>query len=85
MKPTEVQRPNPAKIYYNPDYSAGNNLKRIPDYRYQLLWEPNLSLDQKEENLSFYTSDLKGDFEVVLEGFTDEGKPVYITKNITVK
>ncbi|MFH6961574.1 hypothetical protein ACHRVK_03200 [Flavobacterium plurextorum] len=85
MKPTDVQRPNPAKVYYNPDYSSGNNLKRIPDYRYQLFWEPTLSLDKKEENLSFYTSDLKGDFEVVLEGFTDDGKPVYITKNITVK
>jgi hypothetical protein len=85
LKTTDIQRPNPEKVYYNPDYSSGNTLKRIPDYRYQLLWKPNLKLDQKEDNISFYTSDLKGNFEVVLEGFTEEGKPVYVSKNITVK
>jgi len=85
LKTMEIQRPNPKKVYYNPDYKAGNNLKRIPDYRYQLLWEPNISLDQKEETLSFYTSDLKGNFEVVLEGFTETGQPVYVSKTISVK
>lgn len=85
LKSTEIQRPNPEKVYYTPEYNAGNNLKRIPDYRYQLLWKPNLSLDKKEDTLTFFTSDLKGDFEVVLEGFTEDGKPVYVSKNITVK
>lgn len=85
LKTMEIQRPNPEKIYNNPAYVAGNNLQRIPDYRYQLLWKPNLKLEEKEENISFYTSDVKGDFEVVLEGFTDEGKPVYVTKTLSVK
>lgn len=85
LKTMEIQRPNPEKVYNNPDYAAGNNLQRIPDYRYQLLWKPNLKLDQKEDNISFYTSDVKGNFEVVLEGFTEEGKPVYVSKTITVK
>ncbi|MCD0468243.1 hypothetical protein [Flavobacterium sp. JAS] len=85
LKTTEIQRPNPEKVYNNPDYSAGNNLQRVPDYRYQLLWKPNVKLDQKEDNIPFYTSDLKGNFEVVLEGFTESGQPVYVSKNITVK
>ncbi|WP_417942750.1 hypothetical protein [Flavobacterium sp. RS13.1] len=85
LKTIEIQRPNPKKKYYKPDYKAGNNLKRIPDYRYQLLWEPNISLDKKEDIVSFYTSDLKGNFEIVLQGFTDSGHPVYVSKNITVK
>ncbi|PXY45305.1 hypothetical protein [Flavobacterium hydrophilum] len=85
LKTIEIQRPNPKKVYYNPDYSAGNNLKRIPDYRYQLLWEPNLFLDKKEDTLSFYTSDIKGDFEVILEGFTESGQPIYVSKTISVK
>ncbi|MCR4031749.1 MULTISPECIES: hypothetical protein [Flavobacterium] len=85
LKTMEIQRPNPEKIYNNPDYAAGNKLQRIPDYRYQLLWKPNIKLDTKEDSLSFYTSDLKGNFEVVLEGFTDNGQPVYVSKNITVK
>ncbi|AWK04074.1 hypothetical protein HYN56_07460 [Flavobacterium crocinum] len=85
LKTMEIQRPNPEKIYNNPDYAAGNKLQRIPDYRYQLLWKPNIKLDTKEDNLSFYTSDVKGNFEVVLEGFTENGQPVYVSKNITVK
>ncbi|KAF2339898.1 hypothetical protein [Flavobacterium tistrianum] len=85
LKTTEIQRPNPEKVYNNPDYSPGNKLQRVPDYRYQLLWKPDLKLDTKEEDLSFYTSDIKGNFEVILEGFTENGNPVYVSKNITVK
>ncbi|UWY29660.1 hypothetical protein N4T20_06890 [Flavobacterium sp. TR2] len=85
LQTMEIQRPNSEKVYNNPDYSAGNKLQRIPDYRYQLLWKPDIKLDAKEENLSFYTSDIKGNFEVVLEGFTENGHPVYVSKNITVK
>lgn len=85
LKTMEIQRPNPEKIYNNPDYSSGNKLQRIPDYRYQLLWKPNIKLDQNEETISFYTSDVKGNFEVVLEGFTEHGKPVYVSKTIIVK
>ena len=85
LKTTEIQRPNPEKVYNNPDYSPGNKLQRIPDYRYQLLWKPNIKLETKEENLSFYTSDIKGNFEVILEGFTENGHPIYVSKNITVK
>lgn len=85
LKTMEIQRPNPEKIYNNPEYASGNKLQRIPDYRYQLLWKPNITLNSKEDSLPFYTSDLKGNFEVVLEGFTDNGQPVYVSKNITVK
>jgi len=83
-KPT-ILRPSAKKSYYSPDYAAGNNLQRIPDYRYQLLWKPNVALDQKEDNVSFYTSDIKGSFEVVLEGFTEKGQPVYLSKTISVE
>ncbi|MDP5199229.1 hypothetical protein [Flavobacterium sp. DG2-3] len=85
LKTMEIQRPNPQKVYNNPDYASGNKLQRIPDYRYQLLWKPDVKLETKEDQLSFYTSDIKGNFEVVLEGFTENGQPVYVSKNITVK
>ncbi|WP_338841464.1 hypothetical protein [Flavobacterium ginsenosidimutans] len=85
LKTMEIQRPNPQKVYNNPDYAAGNKLQRIPDYRYQLLWKPDVKLQTKEDQLSFYTSDIKGNFEVVLEGFTENGQPIYVSKNITVK
>jgi len=75
----------PAKGYFNQDYSK--NLKdseRIPDLREQLYWQPNFEFTKKIMNLQFFTSDVKGDFEIVLEGFTNLGEPVYMVENITV-
>ncbi|TDN78556.1 hypothetical protein DET49_1453 [Salegentibacter sp. 24] len=72
----EIKIPQKPKTYYSPNYSA-YKLDRIPDYRYQLLWNPIIKLIEKE--IIFYTSDLNGKFEINLEGFTSEGKPVSIS------
>lgn len=80
----EIKTPRKPKIYYSPDYQS-NNLKRIPDYRYQLLWEPGVKLKEQEKEIIFYTSDLDGKFQINLEGFTSEGKPVSISKTFEVE
>lgn len=74
-----------AKKYFSPDYSISNSLERIPDYRYQLLWNPNLVLPDKENSVSFYTSDVSGTFEIVLEGFTAGGIPLSLREIIEIK
>jgi len=58
---------------------------RIPDDRYQLLWIPELSLSGKEIKIDFFTSDLTGEFEICIEGFSEEQKPISIRKSIYVK
>lgn len=73
----DILRPIESKNYYQPDYKVGNNLVRIPDFREQLLWNPNISLNQDFKPTSFYTSDVTGEFEIILEGFTSDGIPVY--------
>ena len=77
-----ITKPQPTKKYFSPDYSKENN-PRIPDYRTQLLWEPNLDVSQ--DKVSFYTSDVTGDFEIEIEGFTKDGKPISLRKTFTVK
>lgn len=71
---------NQDKDYYKPDFSKEEN-KRIPDYRHQLLWLPQYDVSKP---ISFYTSDVKGTFEVKIEGFTTEGLPVYLTETFNV-
>ncbi len=73
------------KKYFVQQYSDDNPYDRIPDYRSQLLWNPNLAISNKNATLEFYTSDVKGDFEICLEGFTNSGLPVSIKKYITVQ
>jgi hypothetical protein len=51
--------------------------KRIPDFRNCLYWNPAVHLKAGEtENLEFYTSDSRGEFEVILEGITAEGESI---------
>lgn len=84
IKKTDSQRPLNRKFYFRPDYALKADT-RIPDYRYQLLWEPSLTLETTNTELAFYTSDLTGKFEIVLEGFTDKGLPVSVKEFIEVK
>lgn len=84
-KDTELFRPELAKDYYQQDYRYSERFKRIPDYRKQLLWEPRFQLDGSNKTLSFYSSDLKGNYEVVLEGFNQEGKPLSLRQVIEVR
>ncbi|MRX37732.1 hypothetical protein GJU43_00455 [Flavobacterium sp. LC2016-23] len=78
----ELLRPHGKKEYFQPDYSDSKNT-RIPDYRHQLLWLP--SADLTDTTIKFYTSDISGQFEIVLEGFSASGKPVFIREIIEVK
>ncbi|MCB0451436.1 MAG: hypothetical protein KDC94_00825 [Aequorivita sp.] len=65
------------KKQYKADYNDKSAFSRIPDYRVQLLWQPNVVLDEKDYVTSFYTSDVLGVFEITLEGYTDEGTFIF--------
>ena len=64
--------PIPRKAYFR----QGAPLPHIPDFRYQLLWEPNIELQGPSTSFRFFTSQVPGRYEVVLEGFTTYGKPI---------
>lgn len=81
---TNITPPLAKKSYYKPDYSDKTNNERIPDYRYQLLWLPDLKLNN-DNQVSFFTSDKTGNFEIVLEGFTEDGSPISMKNYFEVK
>jgi hypothetical protein len=81
---TEIQRPQNKIIAFKQNYNDQNKENRIPDYRYQLLWEPQLTLENKENTVSFFTSDVSGKYEISLEGFTENGLPVSVKEIIEV-
>ena len=50
---------------------------RLPDVRNTLYWEPSIELSPGEETgFSFYTSDVKGSYEILIRGFDDSGNPL---------
>ncbi|MBW8242787.1 hypothetical protein K1F50_08250 [Muricauda oceani] len=81
-----IQKASPQKNYFKQRYlTEDQNGKRIPDYRRILLWEPHFEIIGEDLQFEFYTSDLTGDFEVVLDGFTTYGKPISVYETINVK
>ncbi len=83
VKPV-VLRPQPKKIYNKVNYENIADNQRIPDFRNQLFWNPDVQLN-KDSETSFFTSDLSGTFEIRLEGFTKSGIPVSVKENIEVQ
>ena len=86
IKYLPLVQPLEKKEYHQPNYNRDvDKLKRIPDYRLQLYWNPSINFTNKEEQIEFYTSDITGDFEIYIEGFTNQGKPVSIKEIIQVR
>lgn len=70
------------------DFSAGKNLpkdKRIPDFRTTLYWNPNVKMLQNGNEITFQTSDSKGIYDIIIKGFSTDGKPFYGRKQIVVE
>ena len=77
------------KKYFNQTYTSNDtglpdSTSRIPDYRNQLLWIPDFKLEKEETTLDFFTSDVSGDFEVRLEGFSSKGEPISVLETFFV-
>ncbi|UAM96657.1 hypothetical protein K8354_09920 [Polaribacter litorisediminis] len=75
-------KPIPQKKYFFPEYDSVKN-DRIPDMRTQLYWNANIKNTTKE--ILFYTSDISGTFEIILEGVTTTGKPIFERTSFSVK
>ena len=68
---------------FMPSYSNQSN-DRIPDYRVQLYWEPEFATSERQGNVSFYTSDVPGIYEIHLEGYDNYGEKIIVKEYIEV-
>lgn len=86
LKNVPLFQPSPKKNYFVQEYVPDSKITtdRIPDFRTQLLWIPNLKLSEVETTLDFYTSDVPGEYEICLEGLSSAGRPISDRTVITV-
>lgn len=75
-------KPHLKKQYFSPDYDANLNA-RIPDMRIQLYWNSNITKETKQ--VSFFTSDNPGTYEIIFKGITMDDKPIFETSTFYVK
>nr|WP_299070600.1 hypothetical protein [uncultured Allomuricauda sp.] len=77
--------PQKRKKYFSPNYSLESMKNNsIPDFRYQLLWYPDVQFSNNTNEIEFFTSDIEGTFEISLEGFTQNGIPVSLNQEFSV-
>lgn len=73
------------KEFYSPDYSVPDERHIVPDYRSTLYWNPNVIFKDGKAQVSFYSSDQEGTFEIRMEGILRNGKPFIQTGFFTVE
>jgi hypothetical protein len=60
--------------FHKPQYSREQLNDRMPDQRYVLHWDPEITTDQEgKSQVEFFTSDVPGKYIVVVEGLTATG------------
>ena len=58
---------------------------RVPDMRFNLHWDSDVSFNNVgEAQLNFLTSDLVGDYVIVISGVTLDGRPIHHEQNFQV-
>jgi len=65
--------------FYIPQYNSPERYQsRLPDMRNVLFWEPNIMTDKTgKKSLQFYTSDLPGNYAIIVQGISLDGTPGY--------
>ena len=78
---------DPVNSFVSPGYSSEQMKKsRVPDFRNTLYWNPSVKLNSEgKAKIDFWTSDYVSDFEVNIQGITQEGRIFSLKKIIKVK
>lgn len=80
-----ISKPYQNKNYFVQKYDEGTVSSRLPDDRIQLYWKPNQELESSRQEVHFFTSDVTGEFEIQIEGFTANNIPISIRKSFFVE
>jgi hypothetical protein len=79
-------KPQPRKNYFVQNYDKAMVLSQanLPDDRLQLVWVPHIKFVVNANHFDFYTSDVPGEFEINIEGFTELGEPISLRETFSV-
>lgn len=74
------------KSEYRPmDYDRHEAKASVPEFRTVLYWNHELTIDGEKAEISFYTSDRRGEYEIIVRGMTNDGQYVYGKESFVVE
>jgi hypothetical protein len=78
---------DPVVTFASPDYSSAEmKASRTPDFRNTLYWNSSVKPDKDGKfRIEFWTSDIKSDYEINIQGITSGGESLSFRKIIKVK
>jgi hypothetical protein len=78
---------DPVRKFVSPDYSLPEmKVSRTPDFRNTLYWNPAVKTDSAgNATAEFWTSDIKADYIINIQGITTDGRPFSLKKGLRVK
>ena len=75
-----------ARKFYAPDHINGFEEMNNNDVRTTLHWEPIIkTTNDKSSEITFFTSDLKSDYIIEVEGISANGQPIHAIKTFNVE
>lgn len=75
-----------AREFYTPNYSSKKPAHVKPDFRTTLYWHPDIAVAPIDyTDISFFTSDEKGDYILYIQGITADGRTIVGEKEFSVR
>ncbi|WP_299123807.1 Plug domain-containing protein [uncultured Winogradskyella sp.] len=76
-----------AKEFYSPDYTKDIAENSKYDLRKTLYWNPKIRItaENKTQQISFFTSDIRGDYIIEVEGISESGIPLHQISTFSVE
>lgn len=72
--------------FYSPAYNTNRQTQsRLPDFRNVLYWSPDVRAGTKPASIGLYTSDLPGEYLVVVQGLSADGRAGISYTRFTVR
>lgn len=83
----EVSLFTPVKQFYAPKYDKPvPSQEDKPDLRSVIHWQPNIFMDQTQNtSSSFYNGDILGEYIIIVEAISEDGRLGYATKEYSVE
>lgn len=77
----------PHAAFFVPDYADPEQKQaRLPDMRHTLLWKPDIRTAGRQTiQIPFFTSDLKGEFLITVEGISKNGQVLHAQTSFRVE
>lgn len=74
------------RVFYSPIYTELNRVTSKADNRVTLHWTPTIQFNgQGEAFVEFFTSDRVGTYDIIVEGISKNGLPIFASEQIIVQ